>query len=78
MMGREGQVTGFVVQARSSDPAAIAELRKRIEAEIPGVAATPARDYVERDMQIRLVKVMAWATTVARPRCWARSACSTR
>jgi putative ABC transport system permease protein len=64
MMGREGQVTGFVIQARSSDPAAIDALRKRIETEIPGVAATPARDYVQRDVQIRLVKVMAWATTV--------------
>jgi putative ABC transport system permease protein len=64
MMGREGQVTGFVIEARSSDAAAIAALRKRIEAEIPGVAATPARDYVQRDVQIRLVKVMAWATTV--------------
>jgi putative ABC transport system permease protein len=64
MMGREGQTTGFVIQARSSDPAAIAALRKRIEAEIPGVAATPARDYVERDVQIRLVNAMAWATTV--------------
>ncbi len=63
MMGREGQVTGFVIQAKSSDPAAIAALRKRIEAEIPGVAATPARDYVQRDVQIRLAKAMAWATT---------------
>ena len=64
MMGREGQVTGFVIQARSPDPVAIADLRKRIEAEFPGVAATPARDYVQRDVQIRLAKVMAWATTV--------------
>ena len=64
MMGREGQVTGFVIQARSPDPVAIADLRKRIEAEFPGVAATPARDHVQRDVQIRLAKVMAWATTV--------------
>ncbi len=64
MMGRESQVTGFAVQARSPDPVAIAGLRKRIEAEFPGVAATPARDYVQRDVQIRLAKVMAWATTV--------------
>jgi putative ABC transport system permease protein len=64
MMGRQGQVTGFVVRARHSDPAAIADLRKRIEAEFPGVAATPARDHVERDVQIRLAKVMAWATTL--------------
>ena len=64
MMGREGQVTGFVIQSRSADPGAIADLRKRIEAEIAGVAATPARDYVRRDVQLRLAKVMAWATTV--------------
>ena len=63
MMGRESQVTGFVIQARSPDPVAIADLRKRIEAEFPGVAATPARDYVQRDVQIRLSRVMAWATT---------------
>src|SRR4051812_7914413 len=62
MMGREGQVTGFVIQGRSSDPEAIGELRQRIEREIPGVAATPARDHVERDVQLRLAKVMAWAT----------------
>ena len=64
MMGREGQVTGFVIQARSPDPVAIADLRKRIEAEFPGMAATPARDHVQQDVQIRLVKVMAWATTL--------------
>lgn len=63
MMGREGQVTGFVIQGTSSDPKAIAALRSRIEAEIPGVAATPARDHVERDVQLRLARVMAWATT---------------
>jgi putative ABC transport system permease protein len=64
MMGRQGQVTGFVIQARSHDAAAIAQLRRRIESELTGVAATPASDYVERDIQIRLANVMAWATTV--------------
>ena len=64
MMGRQGQVTGFVIQARSSAPASIADLRKRIEAEFPGVAATPGRDHVQRDVQMRLAKVMAWATTM--------------
>ena len=33
MMGREGQVTGFVLQARSSDPSAIAGLRKMMKDE---------------------------------------------
>jgi putative ABC transport system permease protein len=63
MMGRENLVTGFVIQGRSSDPDAVATLRNRIEAEIPGVAATPGRDQVQRDVQMRLARVMAWATT---------------
>ena len=43
MMGREGQATGLVITAKSSDSAFLDALRRRIEAAIPGVAATPAR-----------------------------------
>ena len=63
MMGRQGQVTGFVIAAKSSEAEAVAKLARRIEAEVPGVAAVPARDYVQADLQIRLTKTMAWATT---------------
>jgi putative ABC transport system permease protein len=62
MMGREGQVTGFLVRASKSDERSIAELRKRIETTISGVAATPARDHVQGDTQIRLSRAMAWTT----------------
>jgi putative ABC transport system permease protein len=62
MMGREGQVTGFLIQAAKSDERSIAELRKRIESTISGVAATPARDHVQGDTQIRLSRAMAWTT----------------
>jgi putative ABC transport system permease protein len=62
MMGREGQVTGFVITATASDRAWVDALRRRIEAALPGVAATPARDYVVGDTQIRLAKAMAWTT----------------
>jgi putative ABC transport system permease protein len=62
MMGREGQVTGFVIVAKSPGAASIAALRKRIESTIPGVAATPARDHVQGDTQIRLSRAMAWTT----------------
>ena len=61
-MGKEGQVTGFLVRAASSDSKFIAELRHRIESTIPGVAATPARDHVQSDTQIRLAKAMSWTT----------------
>ncbi|WP_435016249.1 ABC transporter permease [Tundrisphaera sp. TA3] len=63
MMGRQGQATGFVVASTDSDTAAVADLTHRIEKAIPGVAAVPARDFVQADIQIRLTKTMAWATT---------------
>ena len=63
MMGRQGQVSGFVVASKSSEPGAVTALTRRIEQEIPGVAAVPARDFVQGDLQIRLTKTMAWATT---------------
>jgi putative ABC transport system permease protein len=62
MMGRQGQVTGFVITATASDPGFLNDLRRRLESAIPGVAATPARDYVVADTQIRLAKAMAWTT----------------
>jgi putative ABC transport system permease protein len=62
MMGREGQATGLVVSARASDRASLDALRRRIESEVPGVAATPARDYVVADTQLRLAKAMSWMT----------------
>jgi putative ABC transport system permease protein len=62
IMGREGQVTGLLIQAKASDEPSIKELRRRIESTIPGVAATPARDHVQGDTQIRLARAMAWTT----------------
>ena len=62
MMGREGQATGIVITATNSDREFIDALRRRIEAAIPNVAATPARDYVVGDTQIRLAKAMSWTT----------------
>jgi putative ABC transport system permease protein len=64
MMGREGQATGLVIAAKSSDRDDIEALRKRIEKAIPGVAATPARDYVTADTQMRLARAMSWTTAV--------------
>jgi putative ABC transport system permease protein len=63
MMGRVGHVSGFVVAAKSSDREDIVALARRIEKEVAGVAAVPARDFVPSDLQIRLTKTMAWATT---------------
>jgi putative ABC transport system permease protein len=64
MMGREGQVSGFVVAADSGEGRAVEALARRIEGAVKGVAAVPARDFVQGDNQIRLVKTMSWATSV--------------
>jgi len=63
MMGREKQVTGFVIAADSPDRSSVESLKQRIEKAVPGVAAVPARDYVQGDIQIRLSKAMAWTTS---------------
>jgi putative ABC transport system permease protein len=61
MMGREGQVTGFVIVARPGvDPPA---LGRAIERRVRGVAAVPARDYAQGNVQIGLSRAIAWATT---------------
>jgi putative ABC transport system permease protein len=64
MMGREGSLSGFVVAADASDRKSVEELGKRIEKAISGVVAVPARDYIQGDIQIRLVKAMSWATSL--------------
>lgn len=64
LMGRNGDVSGFVVSADSPERASIEALKERIEASVAGVAAVPARDFVQSDNQIRLVKSMSWATSV--------------
>jgi putative ABC transport system permease protein len=65
MMGRQGQVTAFVVAAEGApDRGAIERLRDRIEKTLPKMAAVPAHDFVQSDIQIRLAKAMAWATSV--------------
>lgn len=64
MMGREGKITAMVVSASDPEPDFVRELGKRIESSIDGLAAVPARDFVERDAILRLAKAMAWATWV--------------
>src|SRR3954447_3993293 len=64
MMGRQGSLSGFVVVGEAADRRSVEALGKRIEDAVPGVAAVPARDYIQGDIQVRLVKSMAWATSI--------------
>ena len=62
-MGRKDAVSGFLVGGEKSDCQSIRELAKRIEVALPEVAATPSRDFVQGEQQLKLVKAMAWATS---------------
>jgi putative ABC transport system permease protein len=64
MMGREKAVSGVVVSTTAKDRRSVERVAKEIEGRFRGTAAEPARDFVKGDYQIRLVKSMAWATSV--------------
>ena len=62
-MGRPHQVTAFLVSADVKDDKSVHDLGQRIEKAVKGVAASPARDFVMGDNQIRLATAMSWATS---------------
>ncbi len=77
MMGREGQVTGFLIRAKESNARAIDELRRRIELTISGVAATPGAIMYKAIRKSGFPR--PWPGQLLRsPSFWDRSACSTR
>jgi putative ABC transport system permease protein len=63
-MDRPGEVTGFMVQSADKSSAAIAALRKKIEALDPEIAATPCAEFVNSIAQIRITRTMSWFTSV--------------
>lgn len=63
-MDRPGEVTGYVVQSADHGPAAIAELRRKIEALDPEIAATPCAEFVNSITQIKITRTMSWFTSV--------------
>jgi putative ABC transport system permease protein len=63
-MDRPGQVTGFVVQANPrGDPHTVGELRRRIEALDPEIAATPCAEFVSSLNQMKVTRAMSWVTS---------------
>jgi putative ABC transport system permease protein len=64
IMDRQGKVTGFsLILDNPQDPAAVQELRRKIEALGPGLSALPTADHVKSLTELRLAKGMAWLTS---------------
>ena len=63
-MDRPGQVTGFVVHATDKSPAAIAEIRRQIDAMDPKIVATPCEEFVGSISQMKVARTMSWTTSI--------------
>jgi putative ABC transport system permease protein len=63
-MDRPGEMTGYIVKSADKRPAAIAEIRKKIEALDPEIAATPCSEFVNSITQIRITRTMSWFTSI--------------
>ena len=62
-MDRAGEMTGFIVDVVDERPAAVAEIRRQIEALDPNVAATPCAQFVNSLMQMKVTRTMSWFTS---------------
>jgi len=63
LLGREGEVTGFVASLASSDQHAVTELMRRIRELSPELEVQPTREFFETAVEARLAKAMTWLTS---------------
>jgi len=63
VLGREGEVTAFIVTAEQKDSARLQALRARIHALAPYLEAMPTQEYVDTTAEIRLARAAAWLTS---------------
>jgi putative ABC transport system permease protein len=63
MMGREGDVTFFMLTARRKDQASIDETRRAVKALGAGLDAMPSREYADTAVEMRMARSAAWMTS---------------
>ncbi len=63
-MDRPGEMSGFMIQAVDKSPAAVADLRKRVETLDPEIAATPCAEFVGGLTQMKITRTMSWFTSL--------------
>jgi putative ABC transport system permease protein len=63
-MDRPGQVTGFVIHAADKSPAAVAEIRRQVDALDPRIVATPCDEFVNSISQMKVARTMSWTTSI--------------
>ncbi len=65
LMNRPHHVTGYLVEVdKSHGQQRVAELQKQIEAMDPTLAVLPSGDFVRNIAQIRVIRAMAWVTSL--------------
>jgi putative ABC transport system permease protein len=64
LMGREGDITFFLITAEDKDKASVEALRERIRKLAPGIDAMSGREYADTAIELRLARSVAWLTSV--------------
>lgn|SRR5487761_1135396 len=63
LLGREGDITFFMVTAENKDQASVETLRDRLKMVAPGIDAMSGRDYADTAIELRLARSAAWLTS---------------
>jgi putative ABC transport system permease protein len=63
MMGREGDVTFFMLTASRIDQAAIDATKQAVKALAAGLDAIPSREYADTAVELRMARSAAWLTS---------------
>lgn len=63
LLGREGDISFFMVTARDKDKASVEALRSRIKKIAPSIEAMSGRDYADTAIELRLARSSAWLTS---------------
>lgn len=64
LMGREGDITFFMVTAEQKDRASIEKLRDAIKHVAKGLDAMSGREYADTAIELRLARAAAWLTSL--------------
>ncbi len=66
LLDRPNQVTGFsvVLEPEFRSPEKMEQIRRNVEAVVPGLSAMPIREHVDTLTEIRAASAMAWLTSV--------------
>ena len=63
LMGRQGEVTHFMVSTEHNDKETLQRLAEQIKALAPALESLPTGEYIDTAVEIRMARAIAWLTS---------------